>query len=659
MAMQGNTTVHSRDKFTMSKLVGVAAVFVASMSTVGIGQALIHNPCHICPSGQVVVNPEQKTSLGAGFSLRQNHVGASNETVTCSDAEAYSQAGCFDDVHCAFLQGFLGSACCGSVASSDGASSSIPPATTCPVWNANTEAKCFLAEIAGGLSEMKFCVENLFDFMCIATLNGKACNSCSSFGAMCPGLSDFFGTEGDTATYKVDCSNLNTQLGSLQICGDKVSTAPSYDMYSGHSTYHSRSRSNGNSGDPLGGVFFWIGGIFYVFARVACRVSNAQNRRREIQRTVDYRPVITSVELTDMANAPTATATLVGTATSQPAVVVTTASATDDSEVPMVTAQPVTAQRTKRRRYNATALDLIAQDPLARKILAEARVGKIDTFMVEIENFRGPMKWDLRAKYMLVASENLVVDEENQINWNELVSVHQQSSPGLAAAIRVIQGDHLIDCAWDARGSGWASTVNAEAAVRFKALLEAARDALLEASTLDIEDPTPFALLQTIGMGLSGRPAAERWLQQSRQRDKFNFETLNRHRYLLMKKWHGRHDRESLAFALSISQEAPAHHLIQLILIKAMYDQYIDGAWTDKMRQSLIREPWVATKTLNILRSVYADQQEPPVNTLFEKILFRVMIKWIDVLVQNKVMPSQTRTQALAILSNAQRIDIV
>jgi hypothetical protein len=106
----------------------------------------------------------------------------------------------------------------------------------------------------------------------------------------------------------------------------------------------------------------------------------------------------------------------------------------------------------------------------------------------EIDKFREGA-WDTRAKYISVAGENFVLGAKQELKWDEMVSTR---SPGVAGAIRLVQGDYLTACAWEVRGSGFAYTITPEAGVKFKAILEESRNAYLDAASMDPIDPTLY-----------------------------------------------------------------------------------------------------------------------------------------------------------------------
>ena len=326
------------------------------------------------------------------------------------------------------------------------------------------------------------------------------------------------------------------------------------------------------------------------------------------------------------------------------------------ADVPLVSAEPVVLLATaKSRAYGSH----IAQDPQAKKIVLEAGEGSLDTFVKEIDKFRSG-KWDLRNLYIAVAADILVLTDnkndkkEMESFWDDLVEETATSpaspSSGTVAAIRLVQGYHLVYSAWEVRGSGFAYTVSAEAREKFRSMLSESREALLNAATLDVEDPTPFACLQTIGMALSGREAAEEWLQEARRRDQFNLSALSRHRYLLMRKWQGRHDTESLEFARRIAmEECPPDHISRMVLIDALRDQAIDQAWSKTKRDALLREPWVTESTLDIYRCVFVNQ-EAPLTTFFKKYQFEVMLGWLLTLVRAGLVDQKVLKEARKLL---------
>lgn len=192
-------------------------------------------------------------------------------------------------------------------------------------------------------------------------------------------------------------------------------------------------------------------------------------------------------------------------------------------------------------------------DPLGLKILSEARDGRLDTLVAELDAFLEG-NWDQRAFYVSLAADNLQgkhallvarqveqrapsVDCVRQVfrflfgpssasepafqpEHRLLVATQKPTFPESAVG-RLVEGEWYIRRAWDARGSDVASTVSADACALFKERLEKARECLLKAAELDREDPTPFATLQTVAMGLPTvtRETSKFWLTKALKLD--------------------------------------------------------------------------------------------------------------------------------------------
>lgn len=200
-------------------------------------------------------------------------------------------------------------------------------------------------------------------------------------------------------------------------------------------------------------------------------------------------------------------------------------------------------------------------DGLGIGILAEARQGRIDTLLKEIDLFRVG-KWDVRSFYIDLAAEYL----PNSVNLEKL--------PDTPAG-NLIKGAGAIKLAWKARGSGTAKTVSEVGWVMFHDYLHTAGKHLTRASEQDAEDPTPFAFLQTVAMGLQlERKFSQAWLQEALKRDPINQQAHMRHLGLLCKKWGGSHE-EMYAFARETTQRIPWDSTLNSILYCAFEEHFL------------------------------------------------------------------------------------
>lgn len=106
--------------------------------------------------------------------------------------------------------------------------------------------------------------------------------------------------------------------------------------------------------------------------------------------------------------------------------------------------------------------------------------------------------------------------------------------------VLTVRGQHYLQLAWDARGSGLADTVGEAGWEGFKAYSEMARDSLAEAWRLDNADPEPAALMIRVVMGLSGdRKEMEQWYVRATTARPGHAEAIKHKMFFLEPKWHG------------------------------------------------------------------------------------------------------------------------
>jgi hypothetical protein len=130
----------------------------------------------------------------------------------------------------------------------------------------------------------------------------------------------------------------------------------------------------------------------------------------------------------------------------------------------------------------------------------------------------------------------------------ERVDAALAKTPALKALRLKVKGDFLIVYAWEARGSGVASTVTEEGWQKFHERLSEAREALEEAWSVKPGDSETAARMLTVEKGLSrGRAEMEKWFRRAMTADGNNIHACLAKLDWLDPKWHGSWD-EMVAF---------------------------------------------------------------------------------------------------------------
>ncbi|HYF50088.1 MAG TPA: hypothetical protein VEJ63_11820 [Planctomycetota bacterium] len=102
------------------------------------------------------------------------------------------------------------------------------------------------------------------------------------------------------------------------------------------------------------------------------------------------------------------------------------------------------------------------------------------------------------------------------------------------------RGEAYVKYAWDARGSGWASTVTDEGWKLMRERLAVAEEALTAAWKHDPKDVYPPLAMIGVELGQGkGRDVMELWFKRACDADPGNYEVYLRKLYYLEPKWHG------------------------------------------------------------------------------------------------------------------------
>jgi hypothetical protein len=126
----------------------------------------------------------------------------------------------------------------------------------------------------------------------------------------------------------------------------------------------------------------------------------------------------------------------------------------------------------------------------------------------------------LREEDQPAMAESLLNDWPWEFFWRHeqrLATLAEQAGPAFHWLALVLKGQHEINAAWRARGSGWANTVTPEGWKGFAEHLAPARTNLTEAWTLHPEWPQSAARMVVVAMGQSGGvdPEVRQWFDRA------------------------------------------------------------------------------------------------------------------------------------------------
>jgi tetratricopeptide (TPR) repeat protein len=135
-------------------------------------------------------------------------------------------------------------------------------------------------------------------------------------------------------------------------------------------------------------------------------------------------------------------------------------------------------------------------------------------------------------------------------------------------------GKVYINYAWNARGTGFASTVIEEGFKLFKERLLTAKEYLEKAYSLNHSDPFVPAYLITVAMGLSlDREEMEKQFKRAISADPTEQLAYYTKLTYLMPKWHGS-EEEMFSFARDAVRKAPPGSRIPGVLLSAHWEMY-------------------------------------------------------------------------------------
>jgi tetratricopeptide (TPR) repeat protein len=131
-----------------------------------------------------------------------------------------------------------------------------------------------------------------------------------------------------------------------------------------------------------------------------------------------------------------------------------------------------------------------------------------------------------------------------------------------------------ISYAWDARGSGYASTITDQGGRLFRDRLSTAKEYLEKAYSLDRLDPIVAAQLIIVAMGLGlDRKEVERQFQRAILADPTEHEAYFAKLEYIKPKWYGSKE-EMFSFAREAVRKAPPNSMIPMVLIVAHWEMY-------------------------------------------------------------------------------------
>jgi hypothetical protein len=263
-------------------------------------------------------------------------------------------------------------------------------------------------------------------------------------------------------------------------------------------------------------------------------------------------------------------------------------------------------------------IDSTFGDPLARNLVEAGNHGNIDALMSGLSPVRTG-RWDDRAYYVSLAARTLIGSGR----------VDMLPDTPLGNLIRVEVRIHL---AWKARGSGPGETVSDDGWKQFFKELDLAGRYLVYTGEQDLEDPTPYALLQTVAKGLQlDRDIAVAWLDEALRRDPLNQYAHFRHLTLVCEKWGGTHE-EMFAFARATLRKLPPGSELGAILFAAFleYVLYYKGFEPSPEKLDALRSsPKVRDESLAVYRTFLESRN---IESVSDYYLHNLAVCWFDIL---------------------------
>jgi hypothetical protein len=182
------------------------------------------------------------------------------------------------------------------------------------------------------------------------------------------------------------------------------------------------------------------------------------------------------------------------------------------------------------------------QGPAVKRLLAQGRWQEFHSFLERITD------WDRREWYLGCGVSGIAGLPQWLDEW-----AAARPDSGLPLLVKGVRG---ANWAWEARGSGRAKSVGADAWPVFYERLVAADQALSRAAALDARDPLPVAHSITVAMGLQlGQDEARRRFGEAHRRDRLNGTACAAMVQATARKWGGTNEG-MLQWARWVSSEA-------------------------------------------------------------------------------------------------------
>lgn len=401
--------------------------------------------------------------------------------------------------------------------------------TNKPDYNVVPTETCFVDDKMGEtICILDFSVDDgktrIEHFMCEATMDGKACNSCVYFGrGIC-----WSNSLEEVGGYRLDCSSVNHRYKEMDLCGNRLSI---------------RSYSGGSSGDDASFVAWLLLG--FLIAGLRCYLLCAR-RRGHLRRTYDS----VAVEQDGLVN-------------------------TREVELPAARALEVLHDSAKPFRFYDAAMD----DPLAlelKKKCASQDWRAVREFFQQLETV------PLRAFYGKVFADTIAEAWDNgETTLCPMLDEWFAEDSG-SFDCRFLRLEALIRWAWHARTGSLGHLVTPEARARFHERLQQASTELNEVAFQT--DPLLLASAISIEKGLNGRPGsvAKHLKALKDTPDPFNYDAYLQALQYYCRDWYGPHE-DMFTFARSTVKELPDGHPLWMLIPYAHYERQlleeVPGYW--------------------------------------------------------------------------------